>query len=86
VHYKRREFDDAIDFLSRASDLEPSSTTLTHLGMALLASGQEDRARGVLAHARGLSHRGGALEEKMMECMRDSTRLLERLQRKPSRK
>jgi tetratricopeptide (TPR) repeat protein len=82
VHYKRREFDEAIGFLSRASELEPSSTTLTHLGMALLASGQEDRARGVLAHARGLSRRGGALEEKMMECMRDSTRLLERVQRK----
>ena len=48
--------------------------------MALLASGQEERARGVLAHARNVSRRGGALEEKMMECMRDSTRLLERVQ------
>jgi hypothetical protein len=50
--------------------------------MALLASGQDERARGVFAHARNLNRRGGALEEKMMECMRDSTRLLERVQGK----
>ncbi len=82
VHYKRREFEQAIDFLSRASEMEPSESTLTHLGMALLASGQEERARGVLAHARSATRRGGALEEKMMECLRDSTRLLERVQNK----
>jgi tetratricopeptide (TPR) repeat protein len=82
VHYKRREFEQAIDFLSRASEVEPSESTLTHLGMALLASGQDQRARGVFAHARNLTRRGGALEEKMMECMRDSSRLLERVQNK----
>jgi uncharacterized protein HemY len=81
VHYKRKEFDKAIDFLSKASDLGPSTTTLTHLGMALLASGEEDRARSVLAHARALGDRGEALQEKMMECMKDSTRLLERVRR-----
>ncbi len=87
VHYKRKEFDKAIDFLSRSSELGPTSTTLTHLGMALLASGEEDRARNVLAHARTLGGgRGEGLEEKMMEWMKDSTRLLERVrrgQRKP---
>ena len=57
------------------------ATTLTHLGMALLASGQEDRARTVLAHARNLGDRGEALQEKMMECMKDSTRLIERARR-----
>jgi hypothetical protein len=62
--------------------MEPSESTLTHLGMALLASGQEERARGVLAHARNVTRRGGALEEKMMECLRDSTRLFERVQNK----
>lgn len=81
VHYKRKEFDKAIDFLSKASELGPSTTTLTHLGMALLASGEEDRARSVLAHARALGDRGEALQEKMMECMKDSTRLLERVRR-----
>jgi tetratricopeptide (TPR) repeat protein len=81
VHYKRKEFDKAIDFLSKASELGPSHTTFTHLGMALLASGEEDRARTVLAHARSLGDRGEALQEKMMECMKDSTRLLEKVRR-----
>ena len=73
--------DKAIDFLSRSSELGPSSTTLTHLGMALLAHGEEDQARTVLAHARTMGERGEALQEKMMECMKDSTRLIERARR-----
>lgn len=81
VHYKRKEFDKAVDFLAKSSELGPSSTTLTHLGMALLASGEEDQARTVLAHARSMGDRGEALQEKMMECMKDSTRLLERVRR-----
>jgi tetratricopeptide (TPR) repeat protein len=81
VHYKRKEFDKAIDFLAKSSELGPTSTTLTHLGMALIASGEEDRARNVLAHARSLGGRGEGLEEKMMEWMKDSTRLLERVRR-----
>ncbi len=83
VHYKRKEFDKAIDFLAKSSELGPSSTTLTHLGMALIASGEEDRARSILAHARSLGERGEALQEKMMECMKDSTRLIERARRVP---
>lgn len=81
VHYKRKEFDKAVDFLARSSELGPSPTTLTHLGMALLASGAEDQARTVLAEARSLGDRGEALQEKMMEFMKDSTRLLERVRR-----
>lgn len=81
VHYKRKEFDKAVDFLARSNDLGPSPTTMTHLGMALLASGEEDRARNVLARARSLGSRGEALQEKMMEYMKDSTRLLERVRR-----
>lgn len=81
VHYKRKEFDKAVDFLARSTELGPSPTTLTHLGMALLASGEEDRARNVLARARSVGSRGEALQEKMMECMKDSTRLLERVRR-----
>jgi len=38
VHYKRKEFDKAIDFLAKSSELGASPTTLTHLGMALLAT------------------------------------------------
>src|SRR6185312_5642470 len=69
VHYKRKEFDKAIDFLAKSSELGASPTTLTHLGMALLA------------HARTLGEHGEALQEKMMECMKDSTRLIERARR-----
>lgn len=79
VHYKRREYDRAVDCLARSSELGPSATTLTHLGMALLASGEEERARSVLAHARQLDHHGPALGEKMLEVMKESTRLVERM-------
>src|SRR5258708_38063715 len=81
VHYKRKEFDKTIASLSKTSELVPSANILTHLGMALLASGEENRARSVLAHARGLTGHSEGLQEKMMECMKDSTRLLERVRR-----
>jgi len=79
VHYKRREYEEAVGFLARSSELGPSATTLTHLGMALLAAGEEDQARHVLSHARELNDRGEALEEKMMVFMQDSGRLFERV-------
>ena len=79
VHYKRQELDEAIDFLSQSTELGPSTTVLTRLGMALLASGDEDRARGVLARARRLDDRRGAIEERMMEFMKDSARIIERV-------
>jgi tetratricopeptide (TPR) repeat protein len=79
VHYKRREYDEAVDFLARSSEVGPSATTLTHLGMALLASGKEEQARSVLARAQSLRPRGEALGEKMMDFMKDSTRLLKRV-------
>ncbi|MCY3966793.1 MAG: tetratricopeptide repeat protein [Acidobacteria bacterium] len=79
VHYKRRELDEAIDFLSQSIELGPSTTVLTRLGMALLASGDEDGARRVLARARRLDDRGDAIEERMMEFMKDSARIIERV-------
>ncbi len=79
VHYKRRELDEAIDFLSQSTELGPSTTVLTRLGMALLASGDEDGARRVLARARRLDDRGDAIEERMMEFMKDSARIIERV-------
>jgi tetratricopeptide (TPR) repeat protein len=82
VHYKRKELDQAIDCLSRSADLGSSATTLTHLGMALLAAGAEDEARGVLAHADSLDGRGEALEEKMMAFLKDSSRLAERVEQR----
>lgn len=78
VHYKRGELAEAVDFLVRSSELAPVATTLTHLGMALLASGEEERARTVLAHARRLDHPGGALGETMLDVMKESSRVLRR--------
>jgi len=85
VHYKRREYPAAVDCLEKSNELGPSPTTLTHLGMALLAAGEEDRARTAFGRARSLDPRVGALEEKMMECMKDSARLLERVERRQKR-
>ena len=85
VHYKRHEYAEAVDCLERSNELGPSATTLSHLGMALLAAGEEGRAREAFGRARTLEPRMGALEERMMECMKDSARLHERVRRKPRR-
>ncbi|MEM9291451.1 MAG: tetratricopeptide repeat protein [Acidobacteriota bacterium] len=52
IHYKRNELDQAVDFLSRSAELVPAASTLQHLGMVLLASGEQERAQRVLARAR----------------------------------
>jgi tetratricopeptide (TPR) repeat protein len=82
VHYKRQEFEQAIDCLSRSTELGPNETTMTHLGMALLASGEEERARRVLADARALAPGSGALEERVIELMKDSAQIVRRAERK----
>ncbi len=76
VHYKRREFSQAVDYLSRSNDLESSPRTLTHLGMALLAKGERERARSVLVDARRLEVRQVSLGSKVLECLRENARLL----------
>ncbi len=78
VHYKREEFPQAVEFLSRSSELGPSETNLTKLGMALLAAGEDEQARGVFARAREIGGRG-SIEQRMMECLQDSSRLLQRV-------
>ena len=78
VHYKREEFEQAVEFLTRATELDPSATSLTHLGMAMLASGKDGDAKSVLARAREAEGKNASVQQRMMECMRDSRRLLER--------
>ncbi len=79
VHYKRKEFDRAIHFLERSSELGASASTLTHLGMARLASGDEAGARAALAEARELDRSGPSLERRMMECLKTSDQLVARV-------
>ncbi|MFQ5350449.1 MAG: tetratricopeptide repeat protein, partial [Thermoanaerobaculia bacterium] len=82
VHYKREEFPQAVDYLGRAAELARTASTLTHLGMALLAAGEEKQARDVLAEARHADERGDSLEQRMMECLQDSNRLHDRVHAK----
>lgn len=79
VHYKRDEFGEAVECLEQACAQAPSGAILTQLGMALLASGDEERARDVLDRARSLRSRGSGVEFAVMECLRDSDRFHARL-------
>ncbi|MEM7349347.1 MAG: tetratricopeptide repeat protein [Acidobacteriota bacterium] len=78
VHFKRREFSQSVDCLSRSNELGTSPRTLNHLGMALLAAGQRDEARRVLEQARAASEEQ-PLKQTVLEALRDGTRLLQHL-------
>jgi pentatricopeptide repeat protein len=79
VHFKRREFKNAVDFLSKSADLGPTATNLMHLGMALLESGEKERARQVFRRAKSFKTKGAGLEEKILEQVRTATKLIDRL-------
>jgi len=79
VYFKRRDFRNAVDFLTRSADLGPTATNLMHLGMALLESGQKDRARAVFRKAKTFKTKGAGLEEKILEQVRSTTKLIDRL-------
>ena len=79
VYFKRREFKNAVDFLTKSADLGPTATNLMHLGMALLESGEKDRARQVFRRAKSFKIKGAGLEEKILEQVRTATKLIDRL-------
>lgn len=79
VYFKRRDFRNAVDFLTKSADLGPTATNLMHLGMALLESGQKDRARAVFRKAKSFKAKGAGLEEKILEQIRSTTKLIDRL-------
>ena len=85
VYFKRREFGNAVDFLTKSADLGPTATNLMHLGMALLESGQKDRARQVFRKAKSFKGKGAGLEEKILEQIRSTTKLINRLHAKRRR-
>jgi tetratricopeptide (TPR) repeat protein len=79
VYFKKRDFRNAVDFLSKSADLGPTATNLMHLGMALLESGQKDRARVVFRKAKSFKTKGTGLEEKILEQFRSTAKLIDRL-------
>src|SRR6266568_324116 len=79
VYFKRHDYGNAVDFLSKSADLGPTATNLMHLGMALLESGQKDRARQVFRRAKAFKTKGAGLEEKILEQVRSTTKLIDRL-------
>ncbi len=93
VHYKRQEYDRAVECLRRASDLGETPTGLTHLGLAYLAVGDVRAARQAFGRAkrrggRAAGRRGsGGLEAKMLEQIRRNLQLTEKLanRRRPVR-
>ena len=85
VYFKRREFGNAVDFLTKSADIGPTATNLMHLGMALLESGQKDRARAVFRKAKSFNSKGSGLEEKILEQVRSATKLIDRLHQRRRR-
>lgn len=77
VHYKRQEFDRAIDCLRRSSERAAQPTTFHHLGMAYLAAGRAEEAKAAFSRAKTVA-RGGALEDRMLEQVRSNIRLVEK--------
>ena len=63
----------------------PTSTNLMHLGMALLESGDKDRARAVFRKAKTFKTKGAGLEEKILEQVRSTTKLIDRLHQRRRR-
>ena len=81
VHYKRQEFDRAIDCLRRSSERAAQSTTFHHLGMAYLAAGRAEEAKTAFTRAKTVA-RGGALEDRMLEQVRSNIRFAEKFSAK----
>jgi tetratricopeptide (TPR) repeat protein len=85
VYFKRHDFKSAVDFLTKSADLGPTSTNLMHLGMALLESGDKDRAKAVFRKAKTFKAKGAGLEEKILEQVRSTTKLIDRLHQRRRR-
>ncbi len=82
VHYRRGEYERAVASLKRSAELGETATSLAHLGLALLASGDARGARQALLRARRrggrTTERKSGLESRMLEQIRRNLRLAER--------
>ena len=86
VHYKRQEFERAIDCLRKSSERAATPTTFHHLGMAYLATGRLEEAKTAF-HKAKTAGRGGKLEDRVVQQVRSNLRLLEKAgsKKKPAR-
>ena len=78
VHYKRQEFDRAIECLRRSSERAAAPTTFHHLGMAYLAAGRAEEAKAAFTKAKTAA-RGAGIEDRMMQQLRSNLRLVEKV-------
>jgi tetratricopeptide (TPR) repeat protein len=78
VHYKRQEYDRAIECLRRSSERAAAPTTLHHLGMAYLAAGRAEDAKAAFTRAKTAA-RGAGIEDRMMQQLRSNLRLVEKV-------
>ena len=78
VHYKRREYDRAIECLRRSSERAAVPTTFHHLGMAYLAAGRAEDAKSAFTKAKTAA-RGAGIEDRMMQQLRSNLRLVEKV-------
>ena len=78
VHYKRQEYDRAIECLRRSSERAAAPTTFHHLGMAYLAAGRADDAKAAFTKAKTAA-RGAGIEDRMMQQLRSNLRLVEKV-------
>jgi tetratricopeptide (TPR) repeat protein len=78
VHYKRQEYDRAIECLRRSSERAAAPTTLHHLGMAYLAAGRAEEAKAAFTKAKTAA-RGAGIEDRMMQQLRSNLRLVEKV-------
>ena len=78
VHYKRQEYDRAIECLRRSSERAAAPMTLHHLGMAYLAAGRAEDAKAAFAKAKTAA-RGSGIEDRMMQQLRSNLRLVEKV-------
>ncbi len=77
IHYKRQEFERAIDCLRRSSERAAQPVTFHHLGMAYLAAGRAEEAKLAFTRAKTIT-RGSTLEDRMMQQVRSNIRLVEK--------
>jgi tetratricopeptide (TPR) repeat protein len=78
VHYKRQEFDRAIDCLRKSSERAAAPTTFQHLGLADLAAGRPEDAKAAFHKAKTAARGGGKLEDRVMQQVRSNLRLMEK--------